>query len=317
MRFAVHHFHENGFDIVQLKDNITGTYANIIPLCGAILNAFSIISNSREIQVIDGFDSLDDWKLSKESGFKSAKLSPFVCRTYQSRYSWQGKDYVLDKFSLDGSALHGLIYDAPFKVIEEAANIHFAEVELRYVFPPGYQGYPFSYECYVRYRLEEDNTLGIVTAIHNRSRESLPIADGWHPYFGFGKKVNDLVLKVCSDTQLEYNSELIPTGKTIHDDRWYNGIAIGDISLDNGYVLDFTQNQPLCTLKDPESGVSIDFLPDASYPYLQLYIPDERESIAIENLSAAPDAFNNKMGLTILAPDHTKTFKVKYRLKSL
>jgi aldose 1-epimerase len=315
MRFAVHHFQENGFDIVQLKDNTTGTYANIIPRCGAILNAFGIMANNSMVQVIDGFESYPDWDKTKEAGFKSAKLSPFVCRIYHSKYSWQGKDYVLDKFSLDGSALHGLIYDAPFKIVEEACNIHYAEIELRYVFPPGYAGYPFSYECYVRYRLEEDNTLGIITAIHNRSAEPLPVADGWHPYFGFGKKVNELVLRVSSDTQLEYNSELIPTGKTIPDGRWYNGLPIGDISLDNGYVLDFTQRQPLCTLHDPESGVSIDFLPDASYPYLQLYIPDERDSIAIENLSAAPDAFNNKMGLTILEPDHTKTYKVKYRLR--
>ncbi len=269
-----------------------------------------------EVQVIDGFDSFSHWQTTKEMGFKSAKLSPFVCRINHSKYSWQGKDYLLDKFSLNGSALHGLIYDAPFKVVEEAFNIHYAEVELRYVFPPGNQGYPFSYECYVRYRLEEDNILGIVTAIHNRSSELLPVADGWHPYFGFGGKVNNLVLRVSSDTQLEYNTELIPTGKTIHDDRWYHGIPIGDIPLDNGYVLDFTQNQPLCTLHDPESGVSIDFLPDSSYPYLQLYIPDDRKSIAIENLSAAPDAFNNKMGLTILEPDHTKTYKVKYRLRN-
>ena len=315
MQFAVNHFRENGFDIVQLKDHITGAYANIIPQCGAILNAFCLPVNGQEVQVIHGFESLNDWEQNKEKGFRSAKLSPFVCRINKSRYEWQGKPYTIEKFSLTGSAIHGLLYDAPFKLIEEAANTSFAEVELRYIFPAGNNGYPFSYECYIRYRIEKNNTLGIVTAIHNRSKETMPLADGWHPYFRFGGKVNDLILTVCSDTKLEYNEDLIPTGKMITDDRWQKGSLIGDTILDNGFVLDFAGDQPLCTLKDPQTQVSIEFLPDSSYPYLQLYTPPHRKSIAIENLSAAPDAFNNKMGLASLEPDHTKTFGLKYRLK--
>jgi galactose mutarotase-like enzyme len=39
--------------------------------------------------------------------------------------------------------------------------------------------------------------------------------------------------------------------------------------------------------------------PDKEYPILQIYIPPHRNSIAIENLSGAPDNFNNKMGLVI------------------
>jgi aldose 1-epimerase len=314
MQFAVHRFKENELDVIQLRDQVSGAFANILPFCGGLLNGFGVHDNGSELQVIEGFDSLSDWQANKERGFKSAKLSPFVCRIHQSRYNWNGKDYVLDKYTLSGSAIHGLIYDAPFSVVEQSANNQYAETELRYVFP-GNDGYPFSYECYIRYRIEKDNTLGIVTAIHNRSNENMPVADGWHPYFQFNRKVDELLLKVCSDTKLEYDGQLIPTGKTISDRRWLYGAEIGNIPLDNGYVLDFTQHQPLCTIKDPQSGVSVEFLPDSSYPYLQLYIPVHRNSIAIENLSAAPDSFNNKIGLTILAPGHTRTFKLKYRIR--
>ena len=77
---------------------------------------------------------------------------------------------------------------------------------------------------------------------------------------------------------------------------------------------DFSQPQPLCTLTHPHKGVSVEFHPERSYPYLQVYTPDHRQSIAIENLSAAPDAFNNRMGLVTLEPDHTKTFSTRYKI---
>jgi aldose 1-epimerase len=54
--------------------------------------------------------------------------------------------------------------------------------------------------------------------------------------------------------------------------------------------------------------------PDARYPYLQIYIPDNRQSIAIENLSAAPDAFNNKIGLLELEPYQQNQFSTSYTI---
>jgi aldose 1-epimerase len=62
--------------------------------------------------------------------------------------------------------------------------------------------------------------------------------------------------------------------------------------------------------------MAVDFYPDRSYPYLQLYTPPHRRSIAIENLSAAPDVFNNRIGLVTLEPDHTKTFSARYVIRT-
>jgi aldose 1-epimerase len=56
--------------------------------------------------------------------------------------------------------------------------------------------------------------------------------------------------------------------------------------------------------------------PDKSYPYLQVYIPKDRKSIAIENLSATPDAFNNGMGLIIAEPATLYSFTTTYQLLS-
>jgi aldose 1-epimerase len=314
MRFAIELSHDNGWNQVILSDKATGTRATIIPSAGAILNAFSVVHRGKSLQVIDGFSGADDFSARVEKGFQSAKLSPFVCRIKNAHYRWEGKDFTLQKFSLNGAALHGLIYDAPFELIEQVINIHFAEVELKYTYTGSDHGYPFPYDCYIKYRLEENNSLFIVTAIHNRGKSAIPVADGWHPYFTFGGSIGNLQLQVKSSSILEYDEGLIPTGKTIAGNPWANPTKINETKQDHGYVLDFSQPQPLCSLTDPDKGVSVEFHPDRSYPYLQLYTPDHRKSIAIENLSAAPDAFNNRMGLVTLEPDHTKTFSTRYKI---
>ena len=83
------------------------------------------------------------------------------------------------------------------------------------------------------------------------------------------------------------------------------------IELDNSFVL--ARSKPAaCTLSG--NGLTLSIYPDASYPYLQIFTPSTRDTIAIENLSGAPDCFNNGIGLTILPPGGAKRFTARYRL---
>jgi aldose 1-epimerase len=62
--------------------------------------------------------------------------------------------------------------------------------------------------------------------------------------------------------------------------------------------------------------IQIEVWPDKAYPYVQLYTPDHRMSIAIENLSAPPDTFNNGISLMILPPDANAVFTTTYKISS-
>lgn len=317
MRFSIDKTQTGSWQRLYLTDTQTGNRAEIIPAAGGILNAWTHVHSSGTIQVIDGFTDETQWRETVEKGFQGSKLSPFVCRIAQAAYHWEGRAYQLGKFHLNGAALHGLIYDAPFEVIEKIVNNQFAELELKHTYGGTDPGYPFAYDCYIRYRLEPGNLLQVTTAIHNRSKHTIPLADGWHPYFGFGKPIDELQLCFQATAELEYDDALIPTGRNLPTDRFSKPQSLAGISLDHGFVLDFTAPQPLCTLTDPERRLQVAFFPDRSYPYLQLYTPPHRRSIAIENLSAAPDAFNNRIGLVSLEPDHTKTFSVRYQLRDV
>lgn len=301
------------FEKVILMDDESNTFIEVIPSCGGLLHAFSVLHEGYRINVIDQYAGKKDFLDNVTAkGFKSCKLSPFACRINNARYIFNGKEYILHKFLLDKNALHGLLYDAPFSVIHQEADENRAKITLQCDYRHNDPGYPFDYDAIVTYQFERHNALSISTTVFNRHSGSIPIQDGWHPYFTFGKPINDLQLEFQSMEMLEFNESLIPTGNLIPYSTFNRLKNIDDSTFDNCFTLNFNTCQPLCVLRDVERKLQVEIRPEKSYPYLQLYTPGDRKSIAIENLSAAPDAFNNGMGLVLLDPGASVTFKTTY-----
>ena len=309
---------ENGFDIIQLTDESNGTYAEIIPSCGAILDSFVVIKNAEEINVIESYDDYDDFTNNVTSkGFLGSKLSPFVCRINNGKYNFAGKDYTVEKFYLGKNAIHGLLYDQSFNVKAQQANDNSAAITMACEYNGTDPGFPFNYECIVTYELEAHNRLNIFTEIINKDKVSIPMQDGWHPYFKLGAKIDYLKLQFRSFEKVEFNADLIPTGKLIPYKEFDKLKELGNTSFDNCFTLNFSEGQPICLLQNSEKNMEIEIHTDESYPYLQLYTPPHRDSIAIENLSGPPDAFNNKMGYKTLEPGEAATFNTTYKISLL
>ncbi len=111
---------------------------------------------------------------------------------------------------------------------------------------------------------------------------------------------------------MEFDQDLLPTGNFLEDDRFVNGCQLKDITLDNAFAFSKEDPNPFCRLSNKHLALSIK--PDNAYPILQIYTPENRKSIAIENLSGAPDNFNNEIGLVMLAPNVSKTFTTSYQV---
>jgi aldose 1-epimerase len=290
-----------------------GALAEIVPSSGALLNRFSLLIGGKPLNVIDAFADPARAASEIKPAFQSAKLSPFVCRIQDARYSYGGTAYTLEKFTLNGSAIHGLLFDEPFILADSVADPSHASVTLRFEYRGSDPGYPFSFDCQVRYTLR-GASLRLETEVLNRDRHALPLADGWHPYFTLGKPIDELELQFHAHEMLEFEN-LIPTGRRLPHTQ-FNGLErIGATELDNAFVLDPGHPSPACILRDPVSGVQVEIAPDDTYPILQLYTPPHRRSIAIENLTGAPDNFNNGIGLLELQPGEKKTFSTTYTIR--
>ena len=317
LSFYCDRIQRNGWEEVILRDETTGFSATIIPSAGGILNSLITTQDGKQIQLIDGFKDAADWKENCTNGFKSAKLSPFACRLNKSTYSWQGKEYVIEKFKLEGHAIHGILFDAPHEIMIAEASAFMAECKLLYRYKGTDPGFPFSFDMNIRYRLEGANRLTIITTVHNRSGQTIPICDGWHPYFKLGDSIDTARLQFNSKKELEFNTLLMPTGKITKNKKWFKGAPLKDVKMDNIFLLDLKEPMPHCILSDEAMRLAIYMYPDEAYPYLLIYTPEGRKSIAIESHSAPPDAFNNKMGLIELGPEDSKAFTTKYRIASI
>jgi len=316
--FSIHKKNESGFDKIILKNDFTNNYAAIIPGCGAILHEFTVERDDEKINVIDSYQSLDEFKNHlEENGFKGCKLSPFLCRLDQGKYTFGEKEYSIQKYFMGQNAIHGLLYDRAFTIVSETANTKEAIVTLKYEYRSEDAGYPFNYDCIVTWKLEAENKLTVTTECVNKDEGLIPMQDGWHPYFSLGNSINDLHLEFQVKNMVEFNSELLPTGKVIGYTEFSTIEKLGDTFLDNCFTLDTQECQPLCVLRNVEKNIEVQFLPDESYPYLQIYTPLHRRSIAIENISGAPDAFNNGMGVITLESGQSALFKTSYKIQLL
>ncbi|MEP7229462.1 MAG: aldose 1-epimerase [Ginsengibacter sp.] len=316
--FSIQKKEENGFRKIILTDNISKTFAEIIPSCGAILHAFAADNKGEFLNVVESYESAQDFKVNVTAkGFRGSKLSPFVCRLNRGSYHFGEKDYKIEKYYMGESAIHGILYDKDFKITGETSNELHASVSMKYEYKAEDAGYPFNYDCVITWQLEKDNKLTVTTECINKDEGLIPMQDGWHPYFSLGDSIDDLQLEFQSKELVEFDEELLPTKNTIpyHD---FNSLKkIGSTFLDNCFKLAMGDCQPLCVLRNPGAGIEVEIHPDQSYPYLQIYTPPHRRSIAIENLSGTPDAFNNGMGVTTLESGESVLFKTAYKIKIL
>ena len=316
--FSIDKINEDGFEKIVLKDNDSNTTAAVLPGCGAVLHSFTHIHNGYAVNVIESYNSKEDFISNVESkGFKGCKLSPFVCRLHKGAYEYGNKHHKMQGFYLGDNAIHGLLYKKSFLATSYVANENYAAVTMKFEYREDDAGYPFNYDCIVTWQLEKSSLLSVTTECINKCKELIPMQDGWHPYFNLGSPVNELQLEIQSKEMVEFNSDLLPTKNLITYTDFNLLKKIGSTSFDNCFSLNLDAKQPLCVLRNPIKQIGIEIYPEKSYPYLQIYIPPGRNSIAIENLSGAPDAFNNNMGVITLEPHRSAIFKTAYKIISL
>jgi len=316
--FAVETNSKDGFDLIVLKDLSSNSFIEIIPACGGILHSFSVWHNGAFMNVIDSYESKIDFDNNVTAkGFKSCKLSPFACRIKNGRYKFGDSTYTIEKFFLGDNAIHGLLYDADFAVTYQYADDEHAGIAIEYKYRGADKGYPFYYDCVVTYHLKKNNELIVSTDVFNRDDCLIPIQDGWHPYFTFGGPIDELLLEFQSKEHLTFDAGMIPTGQITRYEEFGSLKKIGDTRFDDCFTLNMAECQPLCVVRDPVQKIQVEIRPDKSYPYIQLYTPPHRQSIAIENLSAPPDTFNNGINLIILPPEGNAIFTTSYKVTAV
>ncbi|ULQ52342.1 aldose 1-epimerase [Flavihumibacter fluvii] len=316
MSFRISKAVTNGITLVHLHDDQQSVTVSIAPDFGAMLHAFEVPLENGPYNIINNYMSAENIAQTLTSSYKSSKLSPFPCRIKNAQYTLAGQLYEFPNKFPDGSAIHGLLFNKKFTITAEAVTEFMASVDFTYSYKAEDPGYPFNYTCTIRYTLFPGKTLQLQTILRNDDTVTIPMADGWHPYFRLNAPIDDCTLQFPATGMLEFDDHLIPTGHIVDFSDFNEARQLGNRKLDNCFLVNENAGQPICTFSNPAAKLSLCFIADENYPFLQIYTPEDRHSIAIENLSAAPDSFNNKMGLLLLEPGTQKTLTLHYQVKT-
>ncbi|MDQ2728870.1 MAG: aldose 1-epimerase family protein [Actinomycetota bacterium] len=236
-------------------------------------------------------------------------LLPWPNRLAGGRYSFEGTTYQapLDELPA-GNAIHGLARWRSWDV----AQTEEAEAVMRLALRPS-PGYPFSLAVAIRYTLDDDG-LTVTTSARNDGTGPCPFALGFHPYLAaYGGVVDDLDLQAPGQARYFADDHGIPTGREMVDGEWDfgRGRPVGDRHLDTCFTFLARDGTGRATvrLSDPRTARAVRLWMDEAFGYVMVFTGDtisdpdrRRRGLAVEPMTAAPDAFNSGDGLIVLQP---------------
>ncbi|USD43659.1 aldose 1-epimerase [Vibrio sp. SCSIO 43135] len=297
----------NNLSAVKILNPNLGIEVQIIEEFGAIVNKY--IVNHSPFSFISGYQNCDDLMHQHPFFSRSAKLFPFPNRLNLGHYQYNQQSYQLPaNFPWSAHAVHGLVYNQPFKLIDSQASEQHAEITLRFSTQDLDQsslhsGYPFGFQLDIQYRVEASGQLSCSTHITNLGDDTMPMGDAWHPYFTLGCPLDNCTLHMPDCLELEHQHDL-PTGQKTAYDAFSPPSSLEGQCFN--HCFEFGSNQSVeLTLQRQDGLAQLTFQQGSGYRFVQLYTPDSEPSIAIEPMTCPADAFNNRIGLIELLPNQT------------
>ncbi|MDJ0335970.1 aldose 1-epimerase family protein [Salinibacterium sp. G-O1] len=239
-------------------------------------------------------------------------LVPWPNRIEDGVWSLDGKQLQLDITEVDkNNAIHGLLRNTGYRQLERTEGA----VTLGATVHPQH-GYPFHLETTVRYELV-DGGMDVTHTIKNLSAAKAPVAVGTHPFFKIGDvPIEQLELTVHASTYLELDARLLPVAEHQVDGTSFDfrePKLVGDRIFDNAFGAVKTVHGASAELRAPD-GRTVRLLQDDSHPYVQVFttpkfakVSGSGLAIALEPMTAAPNAFNSGDGLRWVEPGATWT----------
>ena len=280
-----------------------------------------LAASLRELSVA-GVDLVESYAESAMPPFADGiVLAPWPNRIEDGTWLLNGDAQRLDITERDrNNAIHGLLRNTGYSLIERTES----SVSLgASIFPQ--HGYPFHVHTTVRYELV-DSGLRVTHTATNLSDAAAPFALGTHPFFKIGDTpIAELTLTMTAATRFESNERLIPTGEVAVAGTEFDlsaGRPVGELDLDAAFAGIEVTDGAAVRLTAPD-GRELRVTVDDTFDFIQLFTPRNfptlngvGQVVAIEPMTAAPNAFNTGRGLLWLesGAEFTASWGVEWTL---
>jgi aldose 1-epimerase len=237
--------------------------------------------------------------------YAGVSLAPWPNRIADGLWKWEGEELQLEITEpARNTALHGLVADRTFGVSSQTAD----SIDFTCVISQE-PGYPFDLEVTVRYQLT-DTGLAVTMTARNTGSRPAPVAFGTHPFLCVGSTpTRSLTLTAPVDREVLVDDRLIPTGiAPVHPDLPQGTVfRLAEVEFDTAFGM--RGSGPWRTVLASEDGTQVVVWQDESMGWLQVFLTDSfpgiggsRSAIAIEPMTAPPNAFATGEDLTVVQP---------------
>ena len=300
---------------IQLTSPRSGATARILADVGFNLFQLQFPVGSRAVDVIDAVpEFVATGREPNHNGIPL--LFPFPNRIRGGRFTWQGREYVLEGVHQDGqgNSIHGLVIDRPWRVVHCNEHSAVGQFQLSVDGADRRPLWPADFLIEVRYQLR-DAALRCDVRVVNPGRIPLPFGFGTHPYFrvplSSGSRRGDCLIQARATEEWELVG-CLPTGtrrpvsgKTdLRDGRELEGLKLDDVLT--GLPKEDESIESI--IMDPAAGLQVRQVFDAAFRELVVYTPPHGRSVCLEPYTCTTDAIHLSEkgidgGWRTLAPD--------------
>lgn len=316
------------YSTITLANTKTGSKLEV-SLLGAIALKYLVPFKGELIDILDGFADPEELKSTK--GARNWIMVPFANRISNGKYDFNGNEYILGPIPPRNQVMHGLLSNTRYEVfsIEKTENSISATLVNKEIRKDNNKGYPFSFDVYVKYRIE-NYKLTITVTGENVVDEPAPFFSGWHGYFKTGNKgIDHLELTLDAEDIIVVNKDLIPESgakayENISDHRELdfrssipgNKRLLAGKKLDNGFtnLKKYDDGYSRAKLYDPGNGLTLSVFQrgGVTLVFTGDTLPGRiRKAVAIEPMQFMTNSFNRiaESGGIIVQPGRTTEFK--------
>ena len=292
-----------------LKNAQSGATARILAEVGFNLYQLQVPVGSRLVEVLD---ATADFEATGQNPNHSGipLLFPFPNRIRGARYNWGGREYVLEGIHQDGrgNAIHGLVVDRPWRVIDRAPDSVVGQFQLSVDAPDRRPLWPADFLIEVRYEMLE-SALRCDVRVVNPDRAPLPFGFGAHPYFRVpltaASRRDDCLIQAQAAEEWEL-VDCLPTGKRLpvsgrkdlREGQELEGLKLDDVltglSVKGLSVKDLSAKgaQIETVVMDPSAGLEVRQIFDNAFRELVVYTPPHGRSVCLEPYTCTTDAIH-------------------------
>ncbi|ANW97084.1 hypothetical protein AXE80_12660 [Wenyingzhuangia fucanilytica] len=277
--YQINKLQENGLNYIEILGNENKSSAKICLDRGGALETLTINSHP----VIVDLDPLE-----YKNTYASSVLFPFANRIKDGKYTYKGVGYQFDcNETGNNNALHGLVYNKSFEVVDSETSDKAASVTMTYTTSTKNKAFPYLFTITLKFTVT-NSSIDLQVEVDNNDTNTFPFTIGWHPYF-LSDDLYHSTLSLSTIKTIEFDERMIT--KNIIEEKAKMPIEIKDQQLDDCYAL----GEGRVVFNTPKYKMTIDTTGKENF--FQMYTPPKKNVIALEPVTGVSDSFNNKLGL--------------------